>query len=180
MTVTSHPVLCTPSHVYTQPCSPWTHPDPTRSTPGPSHLLSLPSRALCSICDAYVSAHDTMLLPSNSRELCWPITNTHDQLQITELAPKLAWASTTPRTCVHARTLSPLLYNKFLFFICNHFGFSSSRFDICTLVLLFTFSLLIPGPTHPRHPTLSSVVASYCTRLAWTPGLIALHSRLCI
>ena len=30
--------------------------------------LSLPSHALCSICDAYVSVHNAMLLPSDSRE----------------------------------------------------------------------------------------------------------------
>ena len=92
------PILCTLSHVYTQPCSPWTRPD--QSTPGPFHPLSSPSRALCSICDTYVSTHDAMLLSSDSREHRWPIVNTHDQLQITELAPKLARVSTTPRTCI--------------------------------------------------------------------------------
>ena len=71
-------------------------------------------------------------------------------------------------------------YDKSLFFFCNHFGFSSSWIDICTLALPFTFSLLIPGPTHPRHPTLSSVVVSYCTWLARTPRLTASHSRSCI
>ena len=155
--MTSHPILCTPSRVYTQPCSPWTHPDPTRSTPGPFHPLSLPSRALCSICDAYVSAHDAMLLPSDSCEHHWPIVN--------------------HRTCSEARALPQLLLISSLFSFCNHFGFSSSRFDICTLALPFTFSLLIPGPTHPRHPPLSSVVTSYCTQLAVTPGLTASHSR---
>ena len=39
-----------------------------------------------------------------------------------------------------------------MFFFCNHFGFSSSRFETCTLALPFTFSLLIPGPTHSRRP----------------------------
>ena len=97
---------------------------------------------------------------------------------ITELAPKLTQASTTPRTCVHTRMpLPPLLLISSLFSFCNHFGFSSSQFDICTLVLLFMFSLLIPGPTHPRCPPLSSVVTPYCTRLAFTPGLTASCSR---
>ena len=109
MTVTSHPILCTPSHIYTQPCSPRTHPVPTQSTPRPSHPLSLPSRALCSICDAYVSAHDAMLLPSDLHEHCWPIVNTHDQMQIMELAPKLARANATPRTRVHTCALPLLL-----------------------------------------------------------------------
>ena len=68
-------------------------------------------------------------------------------------------------------------YDKSLFSFCIHFGFSSSRLDICTLALPFTFSLLIPGSTHPRHPPLSSVVSPYCTRLAFTPGLTASHSR---
>ena len=41
--------------------------------PNPIHIqtlspLSLPSRALCSICDAYVSAHDALLFLSVSRE----------------------------------------------------------------------------------------------------------------
>ena len=67
-TVTSHPILCTPSRVYMQPCSPWTRPDPTRSTSGPFRPLSSPLHALCSICDAYVSAHDVLLLLSVSRE----------------------------------------------------------------------------------------------------------------
>ena len=67
-TVTSHPILRTPSRVYMQPCSPWTRPDPTRSTTGPFRPLSLPSRAVCSICDAYVSAHDALLFLSVSRE----------------------------------------------------------------------------------------------------------------
>ena len=78
MTVTFHPILCTPSRVYTQLHSPWTHPDPTRSTPGPSHPLSSPLCALCSICNAYVSAHDAMLLPSDLCKHCWPIANTHN------------------------------------------------------------------------------------------------------
>ena len=39
-----------------------------------------------------------------------------------------------------------------MFSFCIHFGFSSSQLDICTLALPFTFSLLIPGSTHPRHP----------------------------
>ena len=67
-TVTSHPILCTPSRVYMQPCSPWTRPDPTRSTTGPFRPLSSPSCAFCSICDAYVSAHDALLFLSVSRE----------------------------------------------------------------------------------------------------------------
>ena len=109
MTVTCHPVLCTPSRVYTQPCSPWTCPDPTWSTPGPFRPLSSPSCALCSICNTYVSVHDALLFLSISCEHRWPITNTHDQMQITELAPKLARASTTPRTRICARALPPLL-----------------------------------------------------------------------
>ena len=67
-TVTSHPILCTPSRVYMQPCSPRTRPIPTRSTSGPFRPLSLPSRAFCSICDAYVSAHDALLFLSVLRE----------------------------------------------------------------------------------------------------------------
>ena len=178
MTVTSHPTLCTPSRIYMQPCSPWTCPIPTWSTPRPSHPLSSPSRALRSICDAYVSAHDMLLFLSVFKcEHRWPIVNTHDQMQITELTPRLAQVSATPRTCVHTRALPPLLSISSLFSFCNHFGFSSSRFDICTLVLPFMFSLLIPRPTHPWHLPLSSVVASYCTRLAFTPRLTASHSR---
>ena len=136
--------------------------------PNPIHIqtlspLSSPSHALCSICDAYVSTHDALLFLSVSREHRWPITNTHDQLQITELALRSRATSAS--------------YDKSLFSFCIHFGFFSSRFDICTLALPFTFSLLIPGSTHPRHPPLSSIVASYCTRLAFTPGLTASHSR---
>ena len=67
-TVTSHPILCTPSRIYMQPCSPWTRPDPTRSTSRPFRPLSSPSHALCSICDAYVSTHDALLFLSVSRE----------------------------------------------------------------------------------------------------------------
>ena len=52
--------------------------------------------------------HDAMLLPSDSREHCWPITNTHDQMQITELAPKLTRVSATPRTHIHTHMLPPL------------------------------------------------------------------------
>ena len=53
------------------------------------------------------------------------------------------------RPCLRAASAP---YDKSLFFFCNHFGFSSSRFDICTLALPFTFSLLIPGPTHSQRP----------------------------
>ena len=108
-TMTSHPTLCTPSRVYTQLCSPWTCPIPTRSTSRPFFPLSSPLHALCSICDAYISAHDVMLLPSDLREHHWPIANTHNQMQIMELAPKLMRASATPRTHVHTRALPPLL-----------------------------------------------------------------------
>ena len=117
--------------------------------------LSLPSRALCSTCKAYVSTHNAMLLPSDSREHRWPIMNTHDQMQTTELAPKLMRVSTTPKTCVHAHALPLLLLISSLFSFCNYFGFPSSWFDICTLVLLFTFSLLIPGPLIPDVRPLS-------------------------
>ena len=171
----------------TQPCAPLVvstrspvHPDPTRSTPGPFRPLSSPSHALCSICDAYVSVHDAMLLPSDLREHHWPIVNTHNQMQIMELTPKLAWARATPRTCIHAHTLPSLLLISSLFPFHNHFGFSSSRFYFCTLVLSFMFSLLIPSPTHPWCLPLSSVVASYCTQLTHTPRLIASCSRSCI
>ena len=136
-TMTSHPILCTSSCLYMQLCLPWTRPIPTRSTPGPSCPLSSPSRALCSICDAYVSAHNAMLLPSDLREHRWPIASTHDQLRITELALKLAQASTTSRTCIHACTLPSLLLISSLFSSCSYFGFSSSRIDICTLALPF-------------------------------------------
>ena len=118
-TVTSHPILCTPSRVYTQSCSPWTRPDPTRSTSGPFCPLSSPSCAFCRICDAYVSAHDTLLFLSISRKHRWPITNTHDQLQITE---KLAQVSATPRTRVCARALPPLL----MISLCSPFVFISA------------------------------------------------------
>ena len=77
------------------------------------------------------------------------------------------------RLCSRATSAS---YDKSLFSFCIHFGSSSSRFDICTLALPFMFSLLIPGPTHPQCLPLSSVVTSYCTRLAFTPGLTASHS----
>ena len=117
-TVTSHPILCTPSRVHTQLCSLWTCPIPTRSTSRPFRPLSSPSRALCSICDAYVSMHDAMLLPSDLRKHRWPIVNTHDQLQITELAPKLARASTTSRTCIHTHMLpSPLTVSPLFSFV---------------------------------------------------------------
>ena len=143
MTMTSHPVLCTPSRIYMQPCSPWTRPDPTQSTPGPFHPLSLPSHALCSICNAYVSTHDAMLLPSNSREHHWPIVNprTRSKAHMSEHNLK------NSHPCSRVTFAS---YDKSFVLFCIHFGFSSSRFDICTLALPFTFSLLIPGPTHSR------------------------------
>ena len=88
-------------------------------------------------------------------------------MQITELAPKLAQASTTPRTRICTRALPPLLMISLCSSFVIHFGFSSPRFDICTLALPFTFSLLIPGSTHPRHPpfVIRSLVLLYTARL---------------
>ena len=67
-----------------------------------------------------------------------------------ELAPKLVQASMTPRARIHACVLPLFLLISSLFSFCNHFGFSSSWCYFCTLVLPFTFSLLIPGLTHPQ------------------------------
>ena len=52
---------------------------------------------------------------------------------------------------------------------------TSSQFDICTLVLPFTFSLLIPGPTHPQRPpfVIHSGVLLYTARPhSWTHRLV--------
>ena len=43
MTMTSHPTLCTPSHIYAQPCSPLTCPNSTQPIARPLFPLSLPS-----------------------------------------------------------------------------------------------------------------------------------------
>ena len=69
-----------------------------------------------------------------------------------------------------------------MLFFCIHFGFSSSRLDICTLALPFTFSLLIPGPTHSRRPPFvirrlallyTARLYSRTHRLAFLPSYLA-------
>ena len=83
-------------------------------------------------------------------------------------------------SCPRSRATSAP-YDKSLLFFCIHFGFCSSRFDICTLALPFTFSLLIPRPTHSRCPpfVIRSLTLLYTVRLySWTHCLALLLSYL--
>ena len=106
-TVTSHLILCSPSHVYTQLCLPWTGLNPTQSTSRPFRPLSSPSHALCSICNAYVST---------TTRCCSSLSHTNIADQLRALTIKCKSRNSLPSLHEQAQLLE--LMSMLAYFLC--------------------------------------------------------------